>query len=335
MKTKNHELLAHFDDLSFYRQHFMDVALWMPYVHMICRKKHLACEQVRHGLPGTFPTFIVDDHWVVKFFGRLFSGLESFRAELHAARIVAGCAAIPTPTLVDEGVAFDQDAEWQWPYLVFEFLSGLSLGEVFDQVNRKDLIKIAEEMGSITRALHHLPLTPGPAFPMTWESTLIEMEQLRTVSPVNHRLWQLLPGHLVEQIEAFLVPVTDLVDVRRTPYLINADLTGDHLLGLVENGHWRTLGLIDWGDAWLGGFYYELVALYLYMLHADPQLLQAYLHAYMPESDLLVDFPRRALSATLLHPFNVLNGDLFNQRPELLAARSLEELADKLYGQAF
>lgn len=334
MNGVNRQLLAFFEDLSFYKKHFMDVAFWDPFVRLACHKMHLPCFLVKAGLPGTFPTFIVDERRVMKFFGQRFEGQKSFQAELHAAKVVAGCDSIRTAALLGEGTLFEADDGWQWPFLVYEYLPGLSLGEVFDQVNRKDLIGIAEEMGSITQALHQLPLIPGPAFSMTRDPNLTELTILRGASPNNHQLWGALPGRLVKQIEDFLVPATDLLDKYRSPYMIHGDLTRDHLLGQMANGHWVTTGLIDWGDAWTGGFYYELAALYLDLLHGDPRLLQAYLHAYEPGKNLMEDFAHRALSAALLHRFNVFTDDLFYRHPDLRSASSLEELADLLYGQA-
>jgi len=55
--------LSVLDELAGYRRHFLDVALWTPYVRIACKTAGLDCCQVRPGLPGTFPMFIVDQNW--------------------------------------------------------------------------------------------------------------------------------------------------------------------------------------------------------------------------------------------------------------------------------
>jgi Ser/Thr protein kinase RdoA (MazF antagonist) len=327
------EPLSLFNDVDFYRQHFMNAGLWEPYLRIACKKASLACRQVSQGLPGTYPAFIVDSCWVVKFFGRLFEGDESFKAELQANQIVAGCAEIPTPPLVSQGRLFDGDADWSWPFLIFQYLPGVSLGEVFDHLADEGKQVIAAQMGKVLRALHNLPINPGPAFQPTWERSKVDLEWHRNSSIANHRAWGILSNSLVEQIDGFLVPIQELIDEREQPYLIHGDLTTDHLLGQVVDGRWKTSGLIDWGDAWVGGFYYELVALYLDMFRAEPGLLDTFLSNYEPGPELLENFPQRALSAVLIHQFNVFDGPWYTRRMDCQAARSLEELANRLFGQ--
>jgi hypothetical protein len=78
-------------DKPFYSAHFMDLSLWEPSVRLVCRRHGLGCEQIIPGLAGTYPTFIVEcDHRdghlssrsvVVKFFGPLFDGVNSYVVE--------------------------------------------------------------------------------------------------------------------------------------------------------------------------------------------------------------------------------------------------------------
>ena len=64
--------LAGLDTLDGYRSSFIDPVLWRPFVEQVCARHGLPCRAIRPGLAGSFPTFIVERHWVVKFFGRLF-----------------------------------------------------------------------------------------------------------------------------------------------------------------------------------------------------------------------------------------------------------------------
>jgi hygromycin-B 7''-O-kinase len=132
------------------------------------------------------------------------------------------------------------------------------------------------------------------------------LQRQRLACADNQRAWSSLPERLVDQVNDFLAPADDLVDLEAAPHLIHADLTRDHLLGRLEHGRWITLGLIDFGDAMVGNLYYELVALHLDLFRCDKRLLRAFLNAYRPDERLRRNFAARAMTATLLHQFDVL-----------------------------
>ena len=108
---------------------------------------------------------------------------------------------------------------------------------------------------------------------------------------------------------------------------IHSDLTRDHVLGLLENGHWKTGAIIDFGDALIGNIFYELAALHLELFDGDRRLLQAFLQTY--GSPPGPDFVRQAMVTSLMHQFDVY-GPLF-EKPELRRIRTLDELAECLW----
>lgn len=132
----------------------------------------------------------------------------------------------------------------------------------------------------------------------------------------RHRGWQSLPGHLTEQIPAYL---SDYRPGRVC--LVRADLTEDHLF--VDDG--RLLGVIDWGDAMITDLFYELGPLHLGAFAADRRLLHAFLEGYHWPIDS--DFADHALRVALMHEF-----DLFGVVAEAAsAADSLAALALALW----
>jgi aminoglycoside phosphotransferase len=322
------ENLDRLDDLKQYRQLFTRVTFWEPFVADICQRHHLLpSAPVRIGIPGTCPTFIVGERWVVKFFGRLFDGATSFLVEREAGRLIALDAAIPTAQVIAQGKLRDQD--WHWPYLVYRYLPGVSLGELAEQINQQDWQRIAHQLGQITRRIHALPLQGSTVFPADHSAYTRFLTAQRAMCAANHQAWGTLPAHLVAQIEDYLPAVESLVDHSRSAHLIHADLTRDHLLGRVVNGHWQTLGLIDFGDAMTGDVLYELVALHLDLFHGEIQWLHTFLDAYHLSLALRRDLPRKAMATTLLHQFNVL-GSL---PLEMLQVNTLAELASRLWGE--
>ena len=319
------------DTLDGYRRHFMDAGTWQPYVRLVCMRHGLSLHpSVRSGLPGTYPTFIVDDRWVVKFCGRLFDGGQAFEAELEANRLLAPEDGWPTAALVAHGEVFENSADWPWPYLIFAFIPGISYGEVRQQVAYGDKLALARSLGALARRLHELPIADSALFRPTWAPYRDLLQEQRRQCTSAHRAWQTLPAHLIEQIEAFLPPIEALVDWSSRPHLIHADLTGDHILGRLDGDHWSTLGIIDWGDAMVGDVTYELIALHLDLFQSDKRLLAAFLDAYGLDELSRATLPARALSVALLHRFNVLTV-IFELYPQAGEIATLEQLAAALW----
>jgi hygromycin-B 7''-O-kinase len=285
---------------------FTDVAFWNPYAEQVCRRHGLEPFQpVRSGLAGTYPTFIVGEKWVVKFFGHLFDGEESFRVEREAALLLAQDTDLLTPGLVGVGELFSQEAGWPWPYLIFEYIPASSLGEADPPLPPDQMREVARVMGKMVRKLHGVDLENSAVFPPDWCPYLAFLEKQRRECREKHRAWGSLPEKLIESIDDYLLPPEALIAPGEKPHLIHADLTRDHLLGRWENGRWSPLGLIDFGDAMTGSLYYELAALHLDLFDRDVELLQVFLESYGFESRQRADFPRKAASAALLQRFNV------------------------------
>jgi Ser/Thr protein kinase RdoA (MazF antagonist) len=176
------------------------------------------------------------------------------------------------------------------------------------QLSEETWMTVADQMGVFMRGLHNAtsngqPIIHIQASNRGWEVFADFLEKQRCQCLANHQLWQDLPGHLIEQLPAFLPRVDELIDLSCSPHLIHADLTADHVLGRQVNHDWQTLAIIDWGDARVGNILYELVALHLDLFRANRRLLQRCLEAYHLPAFYQSDFPRKALSMVLLHQF--------------------------------
>lgn len=319
-----HELDA-LENMEGYCRLFTNVSLWAPYVHEVLGRHNLEYNRaVRTGIPGTCPVFIAGERWIVKFFGRLFDGAASFEAErevnrlalldpcIHAARMAAS-GALGTPG-------------WPWPYLIFEFIPGVSIGEAFEALSLRERLRAARDLGAMVRRLHSLPLADSTLFPGAHQPYAQFLEAQRAGVVERQRAWGSLAPHLAEEIEDFLPPLEALAELDRPAHLIHADLTRDHLLGRVEGG-WRSLALIDFGDAMTGSLFYELGPLHLDLFNGDRRLLAAFLDSYALPEDQRANLGRGALATALLHRFDLFGG----LPPELRQAPSLAELASALY----
>jgi hygromycin-B 7''-O-kinase len=325
------EPLSPLNDIDVYRRHFMDVDLWRPYVEAVCRRHALLpCDQVRIGVPGSCPAFIVNERWVVKFFGRLFGGEESFQVERQANLLVAAEPAIPTPTLFGDGLLFEQAVDWPWPYLIIEFVPSVSIGEVYEAVRPDDLIQVARDLGVIVRRLHQLPLADTPPHLPTWQRYHAFLQELTQTCYARHREWGGLPEHLLERLDSYLLPPDQLIDFTARPHLIHADITADHILGRLEGDRWTTLALIDYGDAIVANLTYELIALHMDLFRCNKTLLHAFLDSYGLNALQRKALPRHAMSVTLLFEFDVL-GVFFAKHRAVQEIATLEALAILLW----
>ena len=312
-----------------YSQHFMDAGLWEPYVRQVCHRHHLdPCQDIRPGLAGTYPTFIVNDRWVIKFFGRLFDGALSFAVEQEAARLVTQALPVPALTFLASGNLFPRDAPWQWPYLVSAFVPGVSIGEVLARLSSAAKHNLVAEMGQVVRAIHHISLQGSTVFPPRWQGFLDFLDAQRQACYERHRAWGSLPPRLLRQLEEFLLPTSSLVDVSYPPHLVHADITRDHLLGVLAGDSWVTRALIDWGDAMVGNIYYELLALHLDLFGCELPLLRGFLNSY--GFSKTPDFPRKAMTMSLLHQYNVMDA-VTRWCPKALDSPTLADLADILW----
>jgi hypothetical protein len=150
-----------FIDLNYYSQHFTDLALWSPYVRQVCQRHGFSPNKpIRMGLPGTFPTFIVADRWVIKIFGELFDGANCFTIEKTVNELVAPHASLPIPAVMASGTLFSRADGWNWPYLVFSFIPGTSFGETADRISYAAKKKLAQDLARFVRVLHNIPFTP-------------------------------------------------------------------------------------------------------------------------------------------------------------------------------
>jgi hygromycin-B 7''-O-kinase len=330
--------LSSFTDLTYYSAHFMDLQLWEPYVRKVCQWHDIQCNRVSPGLPGTFPTFIVEQdstvEWqnnhsvVVKFYGPPFDGANSFYIERDMGGwLNTQPLPIPSPSILAEG-----KLEAVWKYLVFEYVAGVSIGQVREKLTKGDLFRVAHLMGESMHCLHTFTSTAHPGHPTAIKPDIstfaIFLENQRTRCVVNHKAWNDLPIHLHEELPSFLLPVVGLIDFSTQPHLIHADLTADHVLGRLENDRWQTLAIIDWGDARTGNILYELVALHLDLFQGDCHLLYDCLEAYDLPNFYRKDFAHKALSMVLLHQFP-MPACIYAPHQD---ARTLSELAERLFG---
>jgi hypothetical protein len=341
-------------DRVFYSKHFMDPVVWEPFVHQVCRRHRLGCNRVIPGVPGTFPTFLVELQArldqepsrmvVVKFFGPLFDGPRSFHIEREMGKWLSQQSLpICSPDVLAQG-----QLNPTWSYLIFEGVQGVSIRQANPALSAYDWDGIAVQVGAFIKSLHmasamNLPRFVNPTGTTGWSDFTDFLDRQQESCQSNHLQWGDLPPQLVSQVQYFLLPTNELLDLSTPPHLIHADLTGDHLLGRMgasrqvhptaeqslrsTGAEWETLAIIDWGDTRIGNVLYELVALHLDLFTADRWLLSICLERYELPDFYRQSFAHKALCMALLHQFPL---------PAWVSAshadiQTLDELAVKLF----
>jgi aminoglycoside phosphotransferase (APT) family kinase protein len=321
-----------FTSVQNYGRQFTNVEVWRPFIDRVCRRHCLAVSDIEAGLAGTHPVFLVrgGQQYIVKFYEtQFFAGARSYHVERDLYQLLPSALSAPTPRLIANG-SLDEDG--RWPYIVTSVIPGASFGEMRDHVGYEDTVALAAWLGPVIRQLHSIPLD---ALPLLRElraefAQFIARQYDRCIE--QHQSWNTLPPHLVAQIPQYL-STHPRIGCADTCCLIHADLTHDHVLGRVQDGHWRPTGIIDFGDAWAGDQFYELVALHFSLFQADKRLLQAFLSAYGFDTALRERFAERAMVASLLFEFNSL-GEFVAEHPELLKLATLDQLAARLWAVA-
>jgi len=315
-----------------YRRLFMDASYWSPFVKAVCDKHGLRpAHNIRTGdVPGTYPVFIVDDKWIVKFFGTLFDGEHAFSVELEVSHLLSARRDLPSPALIAHGYLLDESEGCRWPYLVFEFVKASSLSQVSDRLLFDEKIAMARTLGTMARRLHSVDLHGMMILKPTWDAYHAMLQRQSTDCTARHRNWGSLPERLIGQIDEFLLSPEELFDHHNQPALLHGDLTADHVLVIQDGTDWRLRAIIDFGDAIVGDPMYELVALHFDIFRCDKLLLREYLLAYGYQDRFGREVARKLLSLCLLFPYDAFH-NLLERFPAASTVSDLNELADWLW----
>jgi hygromycin-B 7''-O-kinase len=302
-----------------YRQSLTDPTFWEPFVRQVCTRYGWSCDQIRPGHAGTFPTFIVDQKRVVKFFGPLFDGENSWQVEFECAELMTGLPGFPVAKAIVSGDLMGQP---RWHYIVFEYMPGVSIGEVYEDIPIKGKLELAIWMGKWLSKIHRIRVKNDSVLPRL---SLDRMNGWFRERWSNTKAkW---PEHMADQLGEYLNENITMIQADADCF-IHADLTCDHLLGQIVDLRWNTNGLIDFGDAKIGNIFYELAALHLDLFACDKHLLAAFLNAYGLNWDPAL--PTKLMTTALMHQFDVI-GPLFALKPELSKFSSINEMAKFLW----
>jgi hygromycin-B 7''-O-kinase len=214
----------------------------------------------RHGLsaselrPCDLGTHLVwcTDRSVVKVFVPLWP--EDAEVEISLLRHLTGAGAqILVPQLEHVGKLNG------WLYVVMSRLEGEPIGEVWPRSSPSDRVSLALQMGETMARLNELS-TSGLEHLHIEQDALVAERVPKLREDQRDRGGD---GELEAALGRFVTALPELVPAE--PVLLHADLTGDHFL--VRGG--RIVALIDFADAFVGPWTYELAAPACFMTRGD------------------------------------------------------------------
>ena len=301
-----------------YRALHADATAWHPAVRAICERHalpfHEFCQQ--RGV-GSHIVYVRPRHEVIKLYGPIYpsdAGVE--RAVLGH---VHGRVGVTTPEILAEG-----ELE-SWPYVVMTWIEGRIIADVWPDTAADERNVLGGEIGELLARWHELPTRGLESLDLDWSAFV----RAQAASAPDRQRDKGMQDDWLAQIPACLARHVD--EAARLPrrVLLNADVCDDHVLVARRSGRWHVVGLIDFGDAFLGRTDYDFVAPTLEILLGDAAAQRAFFSGYGLSGSRLDEELRAELMAwTLLHCFGNLPWIL---RRSGSTARTLEQLAEHVW----
>ena len=274
---------------------YNDARLWRPVIDAICDSHAISYRHAEVPEANTNAVFVLDQRLVLKIYSPFWS---EFDIEPKLIELLGMNEAVPVPAIVASGQYHDRVT---WSYLITEYRPGPTLDAVRSKMTRGDLLGIASQVGSVTKALHETDVgrLGGIVAGESWDALVYRrrrgvLNELVDKGVITLEVADALAGILDEAIAGSK-------GVRRV--VVHGDLESDHIILKREGGEWRISSLIDFGDAKVGVRDYEWMPLWFGLFHRDIEAMRTFVEVYDP--GLLADdeLPQRVMAWTLLHEF--------------------------------
>jgi hygromycin-B 7''-O-kinase len=302
---------------------FTDPVVWRSLTDHIAQLHDLGpIKTMRPGYPGSNAVFIINDAYVVKIIAPFFR--QDFEREIEMYQILSKHPDLTIPSLMACGTI---EAVMDWPYLIVTCLPGERLGDVWTDISFDNRLDIIAHSARWARLIHETPLTNITTLSQDRQDWTRFLQAQIAGCLSHHR--SMLSESLLAQIPDYLTAAALFPDTAPL-CLLHGDLTCDHILVSLRNGHWQPTGLIDFGDVETGHIEYDFVAAGLDLMAVDPAMRRTcwkyFLDSYGCQPD--VRFSHRMMAYTLLHRFSDIRPwiDLLGGAAQVQSIEQLEEV---------
>ncbi|KTC82988.1 aminoglycoside phosphotransferase family protein [Legionella brunensis] len=278
-----------FEDLKLTNEIFEDVVKKILVLH------NLPLKSLALFSEGTNIVFSYDDSLVIKLFPPFHQ--DQFESERLVLKALEGKLSVKTPALKYEGKIAG------WPYIIMTQLEGTLLETLWHTLDHNNKLIIMRELGLLIRDVHSLSTQGLESIDCNWKMFI---ENQITCCIKNHRVKNLSPT-LLQQIPSYIETVSEILLEIEKPVILTGEYTPMNFLVTNVEGVWHISGLIDFGDAMLGHYKYDLLGPGAFLIQGDKELLKAFLSAYgfLP-NELNAELSHQLTALMLLHKYSNL-----------------------------
>lgn len=272
-----------------FNAHFRD-DVWQQAAAIICECHKIPCDNLVRASQGESIIFFVDESYIVKIFAPL---RDSYKREVASLEFIENKISIETPKIVQTGQIESLS------YLVMTQLSGVSMRDVWLDIEEPDKMEIVSRLGIVMRELHSYaaPLSDN-ALNRNWEGFI---EYQRHTSLERQRNNNANPEWL-ESLPEYLAAVPKLLPTEPNQVFLHGDIHPYNLRLSQINGRWQISGLFDFGDSLCGFHEYDFVAPGVLMVQGKRELQRELLTAYgYRETELDLNLRSRLMLLTILY----------------------------------
>lgn len=265
-------------------------------IKIIIDKYNLSVDDITPFSEGTNIIYHFGDK-VIKLFPYFHH--EQFIAECLVLNHIEGKLTLDTPKIYHTG-----DIQSEWFYIIMSKIEGVILEEVWPVMSHENRLTIIQELGVLIKQVHQLPVENLAEINCSWKD-FIDNQISSCIE--NHREKH-LPYNLIQQIPAYIEQVKSGLYEDKHVVLLTGEYTPMNILVTKTTDTWHITGLVDFGDAMLGNYEYDLLGPAAFLIQGDEKLLRSFLCSYGYSPDQLnTKLSHKLTALMLLHKYSNLD----------------------------
>ncbi|WDE00843.1 phosphotransferase [Thalassomonas actiniarum] len=296
---------------------------WQPLLRFIQEKHGLAQGSWQRIHAGGNALFALNDAFIVKVVppNWVYQG----QAEIDASTLLGQQLSIAIPQVLASGSVNN------WLYVVMTKLPGVSLADVWQQLNQSEKLLLVQQLGLFIRELHSLPLAGDNKMKVNWADYIDKLKQdclpRHQRKGVSENLIAQIEPYLAQQALAQGMAFDDGIDM-----FIHMDLHPWNLMVEQKDGQYRLCGVLDFGDAIVGrSRLLELLTPMLFMCQGNEALVRALLESYsLLDIGDKEELRRQLMAIALLRPACDFNFVL-SQVPQTGERENWQQISEQLF----
>jgi Ser/Thr protein kinase RdoA (MazF antagonist) len=234
-----------------------------------------------------------------------------FHVECSVLKTVEEHSDIPAPRIITKG-----EISIGHPYLMVTGVPGSTAEDIWDKLPRREQIRIAQDLGRMTRAIHDLPQQDLALVEKQFGGLKEHNQRYRDRHVPNIMSNDLISTEQCDDLIQF-IDVEAQRHLNETKVLTHFDLAHNHIYLSKNKNRMEISGIIDWGESTLGPAEWDISYLWFWTFSRDSEAMHECLTAYYEGNQKPKRFARRCLasvfytsSMALLWPDFLQNGHI-------------------------